>query len=97
MSAEELSMMAGALLSLLFAYVPGLSGWFDKLDTVYKRLIMGASLLTVSLGMFGLSCAGLLDVATCDKMGAFNMLNLFIRAMVANQGTYQLFVKKSSR
>lgn len=94
MSAEELSMFAGALLSLTFAYVPGLSEWFDNLDSVYKRLIMGASLLIISFGVFGLSCAGLLDVASCDKMGIFNMLNLFIRAMVANQGTYQLVVKK---
>lgn len=95
MSVEKLSMLAGALLSLLFAYVPGLSGWFDKLDSVYKRLIMAASLLIVAFGVFGLSCAGLLDLASCDKLGAFDVLNMVILAMVANQGAYQLLVKKS--
>ena len=48
MSADFLASVSGALLSLIFAYVPGLKGWFDGLAGEMKRGIMAALLVVKS-------------------------------------------------
>lgn len=88
MTAEQLSAIAGVILSLAFSYLPGLAPWFDKLDPTVKRLVMALLLLAVSVGAFGLSCAGVVNAATCTQAGAWSLLNVFIAALVANQATY---------
>ena len=40
MSPETLTLIAGAALSLLFAYFPGLNTWFAAKSSDVKRLIM---------------------------------------------------------
>ena len=40
MDDTQLSLFAGALLSLAFSYVPGLNTWFDGQEPTTKRLIM---------------------------------------------------------
>lgn len=97
MSAENLTLIAAALLSLLFSYVPKLNTWFDGLDGLYKRLIMLVLLLVVAGGSYGLACAGWgveFGVAlTCDKVGAVGMVKALILAIMANQSTYALSPK----
>ena len=97
MSAETLSLVASAVLSLLFSYVPGLNEWFGKLDGVHKRLIMLALLAIVAGGSYALACAGVgqdLGVAvTCDKSGAVELLKVFILAVMANQTIYTISPK----
>ena len=88
MSAESLSAIAGLLLSLVFSYVPGLAPRFDALDGTTKRLVMLLLLAAVSAAAFLLSCNGVLPLVTCDKPGALGLLQTFIAALVANQGTY---------
>lgn len=90
MSDTELSLLAGALLSLVFSYVPGLKDWFDKKESTIKRLIMAGALLVVSLLIFGTSCAdlGFAFTVACDKEGVVGLVSIFIRALVANQATY---------
>jgi hypothetical protein len=93
MSVETLSLAAGALLSLLFGYVPGLSGWFGAKDSVVKRLIMAAALLAISIAVFGLSCAGLQIPGVqleCSTQGAWLLLQVFLLALVANQSMYSI-------
>jgi hypothetical protein len=71
MDAETLTLAAGALLSLGFAYIPGLAGWYNRLGEkpedgsqaggdggTRKRLVMLGLLVLVSLGAFGLGCMG---------------------------------------
>ena len=89
MSAELLSSVAGILLSLVFSYTPGLNAKYDALATTEKRLVMLGSLVIVSLGIFGLGCAGWFNVPiTCDQAGAEQLASAFVLALVANQGTY---------
>lgn len=90
MDSTQLSLMAGALLSLVFSYVPGLKDWFEQKDSTSKRLIMAASLLVVSGVIFGASCAnlGLAFTITCDKGGAVGLVTVFLSTLVANQGTF---------
>jgi hypothetical protein len=43
MTVEMLSILAGSLLALLFAYLPGLSGWYQRLEDqplVLKPLVL---------------------------------------------------------
>jgi len=87
---EWLALIAGALLSLLFSYVPGLSDWFAKLDGTHKRLVMLALLAVVTGVAFGLGCAGVLGGVACDQAGAVSVLYAFVLALVANQGVYNI-------
>ena len=88
MSAEELSMVTGTVLSLFMSYVPGVSGWYEGLSTESKRLVMGVLLLAVAGGAFSLACGGVVDVVECSKVGALGLVQAFIAALIANQATY---------
>lgn len=96
LSPELLASLAGILLSLLAAYLPGFNEWYDVLDGRAKRLVMLGLLAASSLGAYGLSCAGWFDpVVTCDQAGIETIISAFILAMVANQTTYQITTASS--
>lgn len=95
MTAELLTAIAGILLSLAFSYLPGLSDGFAKLDPTRKRLIMAGLLVLVSVGTFGLSCAGVINDAACTQAGAWALVSTFITALVANQATYSISPRKA--
>jgi len=94
MDADGLSLIAGAILSLIFSYVPGLNSKFANLQTEYKRLIMLGLVVLTAGGIYGLSCWGFgADIGisvSCDKTGLFGLLRIVILSAVANQGTYGL-------
>lgn len=94
MTAEELSLIAGAVLSLLFSYVPGLSAWWEKLETEVKRLGMLLLLTTTAVVIYALSCAGVAQdlgiFVVCDKAGAIELFMILVMALIANQGVYKL-------
>lgn len=87
---EWLALVAGAVLSLLFSYVPGLSNWYAALDGTRKRLLMAGLLLVVAAGAFGLGCAGVLAGVDCSRNGAINIVYAYILALMANQSTYAI-------
>ena len=94
MSADLLSSLAGAALSLAFSYLPGAAAWFNRLDGTRKRLVMLGLLLLTSLAIFGLSCtawsSGLgLEIA-CSQSGAVGLARSFLLALVANQSAYSI-------
>lgn len=94
MSVDQLATFAGVLLSLLMAYVPGLSDAYDKLDTTRKASVMGGLLLVVAAGTFALSCFNLVSLGiVCTQRGAVDLVWLYIQALIANQGTYLIGVK----
>ena len=41
--------LAGAILALLFGYVPGLRQWYEALEPTRKALVMAGALLALSL------------------------------------------------
>ncbi len=83
---------AGALLSVVFSYLPGLSTWYAALPSGTKRLVMLLALLVVSAALFVLSCSGIespLSVV-CSKAGAVQLALTFAFAAYANQTAYPL-------
>lgn len=90
MTSDLLAGLAGILLSLIASYAPGFAPWFAKLASDQKRLVMLGALVAVSIAVFVLSCAGILDMVTCNKEGGLTIVRAFIIAMVSNQSTYQI-------
>jgi hypothetical protein len=90
MDAEFLAGTAGIVLSLLFSYVPGLNDWFNALEGIHKRLVMGALLVLVGAGAYGLACAGLLASIACNQDGAIVVVRAIVAALITNQSVYQI-------
>jgi hypothetical protein len=99
MEAETISMAAGAALSLLFSYGPGVAQWFAALGVqeqdggARKRLVMLALLVAVAAGALALSCARLPvpgSTVACSQAGAWELAKALVLAIMANQGVYAL-------
>lgn len=88
MTSDQLSAVAGVVLSLAFSYVPGLSDWWGAKEPTVKRLIMAMLLLLVAAGAFGLSCANVVSNIACSRDGVLGIVNAFVAALVANQAAY---------
>jgi hypothetical protein len=94
---EILSTLAGAALSLLFSYVPGLNTRFAELSPDIKRLVMAGMLLLTTAALYGLSCGGILQTGlTCDQPGLVRAIYTFFLALIANQSTYSISPQTSS-
>ena len=100
MSAETLSLIAGAILSLCFSYIPGLSDRFDVLTPTEKRLVMLGTLILVAVSAYGLACLGWGQdwgvSLTCNRVGLSELLRQLIIAIVANQGVYAITPRRRS-
>lgn len=88
LTAEQLSAIAGIILSLALSYIPGLRTAFAGLAGEYKQVIMLGLLALVAGGAFALSCGQVIDAVACTKDGALGLLTSFIAALVANQAAY---------
>ena len=85
-----LASIAGILLSLAFAYVPGLSDWYANQTAQIKSLIMLLALIGAAFGSYAAACWQLFDIPglTCTEGGARVLVSAFIMALAANQSTY---------
>jgi hypothetical protein len=99
MTPELLTSVAASVLSLVFAYAPGVSEAYASLRPVQKRLVMLGLLAGVAAGMFGAACLGwapLLGIeAACSRQGAVMYLRLFFAALAANQSTFLLAPRRA--
>ena len=91
-SHETIASIAGIVLSLVFAYVPGLADKFAALDSNAKRLIMAVLLLIVTAGMVANACRA--DGA-CYAASAEQAIRIFIAALLANQGAFLLAPRRA--
>jgi len=83
MTPEELSAIAGIILSVVFSYVPWLRRWFDGLDPDYRRLVMLGLLCLVATGAYFINY-GLEYVPAA----AWEYIKILIAAIIANQSAY---------
>ena len=93
MEKNLLVMIAGVVLSLAFGYVPGLRELYAALDGVRKAQVMAGVLLVAAGGVFAAACYSPWQLATCDEAGFWQLVELFIAALIANQATYQIAVR----
>ncbi len=95
MNAEELSAVAGVMLSVGCSYLPGINEKFNQLDPTHKRLVMLGLLALTTLGVFGFSCldTGLAPVVQCSQAGGWGLARAFGLAVVANQAAFQVSPK----
>ena len=97
MSVELLSQIAGALLSLAMAYIPGLSEWYAGKDPKTKARVMAGLLVVVSVVIFTLACARIaadLNLGVvCTQASGVELVKILIAALMANQATYLLMVR----
>jgi hypothetical protein len=88
--------IVGAVLSLIFSYLPAAKAWFDGLAN--KGLVMLAMVLGVGAVYFGLACSpfavDLNIVTTCDKAGVIALLKAIFVIASGNQLAY-LFTPKA--
>ena len=101
MSESSLALIAGAVLSLGFSYIPfGFNVKFAALSGEVKRLIMAGLLLVVAGSIYGLSCAGwgasFGITVVCDQAGAMNLIQVFVLALIANQSAYAITPQTSA-
>lgn len=87
---EFIGAAAGVLLSVLFAYVPGVKPWFDALTGVNKRLVLFAAMFVVSVAIFALGCARGVFGLTCDGDGVFRVVYILTAAVIASQTAYSI-------
>ncbi len=92
LSPDFLAMVAGAVLSLSFAYIPGLQRQYAPLSGEWKRVIMAGLLLIVAAAIYGLGCVGIVAGVDCSQAGLSLLVQIFIKALMANQSTYSLAV-----
>jgi len=97
LSPDLLAVIAGALLSLAFSYIPGLSTGFAALKPEVKRLIMLALLLLVAVAVFLLGCYAILSAGiACTQAGAVQLAWVFALAVISNQSTYSISPQTAS-
>lgn len=92
MSPDLLTMVAGAVLSLLFSYIPNLNTWYAAKSEEVKKFYMLILLFIVTAGIFALGCFDVLKISdfTCEKNTVFQFIWIYILALIANQSTYKI-------
>ena len=90
MTVDLLSSIFGVVVSLIFSYFPWVSSWFNKLPPDVRRPVMAGLLLFVVAGIYGYSCAGQANYFTCDQIGIWTAVRLYIGCLIANQATFLL-------
>ena len=83
---DLISMVVGAVISLLFNYFPGLNTWFSALRTEVKSFIMIGLLAVASVAIYLLSLYGIIEIS--QPVDWVLVLRTFVLALVANQSAY---------
>lgn len=93
MESNVVVMIAGVILALLFGYMPGLRGWYEALDAVRKAQVMAGLLLLAAGGVYGAACYTPWAAVECSEAGFWQLVELFVTALIANQATYLIGVR----
>lgn len=82
--------VAGAVLSLILSYVPGLNTKYAALPEEYKKLVMLGLLVLVSGFIFLSSCLNWWVWVECSKQGVLSFVEVFVLAIMGNQSAFGL-------
>lgn len=84
---NALVLLASALLSLLFFYVPGFKTWYDKQQSSAKQLVMVGAIFIIVATQYGLMLYRGEAVLGADSVLA--ALTTFFVALATNAGVYR--------
>ncbi len=90
-----ISTVAGVVLSLVLAYAPGVSAWWEDLSSEHKRAALAILYLAVSAGLYIPSCFGGPSVVACDVSSIWDVVTAYVLTLVANQATYVLLPQET--
>ena len=93
MEGNLLMSVAGVLMSLTFAYVPGLHEWYAELSGVRKGQVMLLALLAAAVVILVASCWLKYAWVTCNEAGWKQLAEMFLYGLMANQAAYLVAVK----
>ena len=102
MTATSLVAIAAAALSLIFSYLPGLNTWYATKSDTFKKLFQVSWLLVVTIAIYGAGCVPELasrlpfPAMACTAAGAWDLVIMFLTAVVTNQATFLLSPKAKS-
>lgn len=82
-----LLVLASALLSLLFFYVPGFKDWYDKQQSSTKQLIMVGAIFVIAAGQYGYMLYQNEVIFSVDSV--LEQLAVFVVALATNAGIYR--------
>jgi len=89
MEIEMILILAAGGLSLLFAYVPGFKGKYEKLNSEQKQLVMLFLIFVMVWVPFGVGCLGYGEAYACSVDGGLRAAWTFVLAIAANAGVYK--------
>ena len=95
MTAELITAVVGAIISVLLEVVPGLKDVWGTLR--WKPLIMLGISVLVGAGMWALVCLAGIDIGTvvdCSKQGVVGALYFGLISFMANQATYAVGARR---
>lgn len=84
----QISVIAGAALTLALAYVPGLSDRWGQLEGDQKRLALAVLYLAVAIGMYVPSCFGGPQLVACSTASIWPSVLAWFGALVGGQSMY---------
>ena len=90
-SADVLTSVAAALLSLAMSYIPGLKDWYAPLTDANKKIIMLVLVLVATIGSLAYACGSADgELTACFAKNWLDYLRVFLLAVGVNQGVYRI-------
>lgn len=86
----QIAAVAGVVITLALAYLPGVKAKWEALDGTRKRLALGILYAAVSIGLYVPSCLGGPQIVECSTESIWSVVLAFLMALISSQGMYQI-------
>ena len=95
MTSDKLATLVGVLISLLFAYLPGLKTWFEKQAPQAKAGLTAVVTILAAVVIYGLGCANWFPElgVIFTKAGFQQFVTVVIGALIGLAGAYTTLVR----
>jgi multisubunit Na+/H+ antiporter MnhG subunit len=84
MNSNELSLLLGTALSLIFTFAPGLRDWYEQIEAKQRAQVMALGIIVISVCVVAASCAGIDASVSCTRDGVAGFFkNATVNALLA--------------
>ena len=97
MTVEQISALAGGALSLILAYLPFVSTWYDRITPQQKVTVMGLLIVLSSLAVWAYGCRADAEFIACLQRTTPEFVSVLWAALTANVGVYVIAVRQFKR